>query len=402
MPVTIAKSDRRLLLWAAAIMLPIIVALAVMSSGQEESEIPSSYSSDSRGAKAAYLLLSEEGYTMERWEQSPTELPAEPAGTVLVMASPFRVPTRDEKNALQLFLARGGKILATGSNVSLFLPQAETVPELIGSPDWKEFQPQLLTPLTRGGPIRMSPAAYWNKSSPPLLVHYAADGGRPVVVSYNVGKGEVIWWASATPLSNAGITSAGNLPLLLNSLGDNKNVRILWDEYFHGYRRSLGAYLAEPPLKYGLLQCFLLLGALLLTYSRRSLPIHSAEEKSRLSPLEFVETLGGLYRRARASRAALEVPYMRFRAIATRRLGLKPDVAPEDLARSLCSRLGIKDEGFADLLRKIEAALAQDEPAETTVLNLTQELNRHMHNLKLVQENFPHGERVPGAQARAK
>ena len=401
MPLKMATSDRRLLLWAAAIMLPITVALALVSAGQEESEIPSSYSTDSHGAKAAFLLLQEQGYRVERWEQSPTGLPAQPSGMVLVMASPFNAPTRDEKNALQLFVSRGGKIVATGFSASIFLPRAEIVPELVPAPEWKEFQPQLLTPLTRGGPIRMSPAAYWKQSSPPLLAHYA-DGGRPVVVSYKVGKGEVIWWASATPLSNAAIASAGNLPLLLNSLGDTKDARILWDEYFHGYRRSLGAYMAETPLKYGLVQCFLLLGALLLAYSRRSLPIHPAEEKSRLSPLEFVETLGGLYRRARANRAALEVPYLRFRTIAARRLGFKPDIAAEDLARALRSRLGYKDESLAGLLRRIEAALAQDEPAEATVLNLTQELNRHTQNLKFVQENFTHGERVPGPQARAK
>ena len=63
---------------------------------------------------------------MERWEQSPAELPADPANTVLVLASPFRSPSRDEKNALQTYLSRGGKILATGPYASFYLPQAET------------------------------------------------------------------------------------------------------------------------------------------------------------------------------------------------------------------------------------------------------------------------------------
>ena len=401
MPLKIAKSDRRLLLWAGAIMLLIIVALAITSADQEESEIPSSYSADSHGAKAAYLLLQQEGYKVERWEQSPNELPRNPAGVVLVLASPFKAPTPDEKNSLQLFLTAGGKIVATGPSASLFLPQAQTMPEFLAGPEWKEFQPQLVTPLTIGGPIRMSPGAYWSQNSPPLLAHYA-DGDRPVVVSYKVGKGEVIWWASATPLSNAGISVAGNLPLLLNSLGDSRNVRILWDEYFHGYRQSLAAYVAETPLKYGLLQCFLLLGAVLFTYSRRSLPIHPQEVKSRLSPLEFVETLGGLYQRALANRAALEVPYTRFRIIATRRLGLPPEIAAGDLARSLRLRLGYKDDSLSELMRRIESALAQDDPDEATVLSLAQELNRHMQKLKLLQENFIHAERVPGAPARAK
>src|SRR2546422_4760103 len=37
--------------------------------------------------------------------------------------------------------------------------------------------------------------------------------------SYSYGKGQVIWWAAATPLSNAGIRQRGNLNLFLNSVG---------------------------------------------------------------------------------------------------------------------------------------------------------------------------------------
>ncbi|MGE5323672.1 MAG: DUF4350 domain-containing protein [Actinomycetota bacterium] len=401
MPLKLPASDRRLLLWAGGIILVLVVALAVQSSDQGESMIPSSYSSGSHGAKAAYLLLKEEGYNVERWEQSPDALPADAANTTLVMAYPFTPPTGEEKASLQLYLSRGGRILATSSTASLFLPGAETVPEPLAGPAWKTLQPQLLTPLTRGGAIKMIPGAYWKHSSTCCLVHYA-DGVRPVVVSYRVGKGEVIWWASATPLTNAGITAAGNLPLLLNSLGNSRDVRILWDEYFHGYRESLGAYMRQPPLTFGLLQCFLLLGVLLLTFSRRSLPTHPAQDRSRLSPLEFVQTLGGLYRKASATRAALEVPYVRFRTIVTRRLGLKPDIPAEALARSVRNRFGYKDDSLSGLLRTIEVALQEDQPGEQTVLHLTQELNQHMQNLKLLQENVTHGERVPGFEARAK
>jgi hypothetical protein len=400
MPVNLPASDRRLVLWGVAFVFILIVALAVKSADQQESQIPSSYSADSQGAKAAYLLLSEEGYKVDRWEQSPTLLPEDASHTMLVLASPFSLPSKEEKAALQLYLARGGRVLVTGGAVSLFLPQADTVPESMDGPDWKTIEPQLLTPLTRGGAIRMAPGSYWKQSSTHYLIHYA-DGDRPVVVSYNVGRGEVIWWAAATPMTNAGITAPGNLALLLNSIGDSKDTRILWDEYFHGYRQSLGAYIGHSPLMFGLLQCLLLLGFVLLTFSRRSLPIHPAEEKSRLSPLEFVKTLGALYRRARATHAALEVPYTRFRTIVSRHLGLNPDIAADALARALRIRLGYKDENLPGLLRRIEAVLRQQEPDENLVLSLAQELNRHMQSLKLLEENAIHGERVPGAQARA-
>jgi len=400
MPVNLSSSDRRLLLWAAAIVTVLVIALAVFSSSQEESDVPSTYSADSAGAKAAFLLLQQQGYKVERWEQSPNQLPANVANTTLVLASPFNPPSKQERISLQLFLSRGGRVLATGYTASLFLPQGDTAPEVFAGPAWKAFEPQLLSPLTRAGTIRMSPGAYWRNAHSCCLVHYA-DGERPVVVSYKVGKGEVIWWASSVPLSNAGIGAAGNLALLLNSLGDRKD-HVLWDEYFHGYRDTLSAYFSEPPLLFGLLQCLLLVGVVLLTFSRRTLPVHSVEEKSRLSPLEFVETLGGLYHRAKANHAALEVPYTRFRTIVARRLGLKTDSSADDLAGALRNRLHYKDDALPELLRRIEAALAQDEPGEEVALGLAQELNRHMQNLKLLQESFPHGERVPSAEARAK
>jgi hypothetical protein len=400
MPMNLSSSDRQLLLWAAVIVMVLVIALAVFSSSQQESEVTTSYSADSAGAKAAFMLLEEQGYKVERWEQSPNQLPANVANTTLVLASPFSPPSKEEKISLQLFLSRGGRILATGYTASLFLPQGDSVPEAFAGPAWKSFEPQLLSPLTRAGTIRMSPSAYWKNSHACCLVHYA-DADRPVVVSYKIGKGEVIWWASSVPLTNAGISAAGNLALLLNSLGD-RDVDILWDEYFHGYRQTLGAYLSEPPLMFGLLQCFLLLVVVVLTFSRRSVPIHPLQENSRLSPLEFVETLGGLYHRAKASHAALEVPYMRFRTIVTRRLGLPTDISADDMARSLKNRLAYKNSSLPELLRRIEATLAQDESSEEIVLGLVQELNLHMQNLKLLQESLPHGERVPGVEARAK
>ncbi len=317
-------SDRRLLIWAGVFVLLVIVALAFLSQDEKDSGIPSTYSAQNHGAKAAYLLLQEVGFNVERWQQSPTALPQDPTHTVLVLASPFRAPTRDEKSALQVYLTRGGKILATGANVSVYLPDAETDSEILPAPTPKGYEPQLLTPLTRGGKIQMSPTAYWKGSSAGSLAHYA-DEGRPIVVSYQVGNGEVIWWGANTPLTNAGIAKSGNMALLLNSLGGADSqadkTHILWDEYFHSEGSSIGDYLFDPPLKYGFLQFALVFIALIFTFSRRNGPIHPLPEPSRLSPLEFVHTLGKLYRRANAVHSALEIPYARFRMLATRRLG---------------------------------------------------------------------------------
>lgn len=383
MPLKLEKSDRRLLLWAAAVLVPLVVVLAVLSSGNEESFIPSTYSAQSHGAKAAYLLLKERGYDVQRWESSPAELPQDVADTVLVLAVPIGAPTQDEKNQLMTFVGRGGRIFAVGPTASWFLPKQEIQPELAPSPEWHEFQPEVLSSITRGGAIEMSPAGYWRDSSTGYLVHYA-DGGRPIVVSYKFGKGEVVWWADTTPLTNIGISRSGNLALLLNSLNLEKPKRVLWDEYFHTTHHTFAGYMAERPLRYGLLQCGLVVLALLLTFSRRNTPVYPLGDPPRLSPLEFVHTLGGLYRRAKANHAALEVTYNRFCTLATRRLGLPASTSPDDLARALRNRMGYKDESLPKLLKSIEASLRASELKEEQALKLAQELNQHMLNLKLI------------------
>ncbi len=398
-----AKSDRRLMLWAAGILLPIIIALALVPQNEAESRVPSTYSAQSRGAKVAFLLLQEQGYDAERWERPPGDLPSDPANSVLVLAYPSDYPTSEEKDALQRYLNLGGKILVTGSSAGSYLSEVHLEGEPLQDPEWKEFEPKILSSLSRAGKIKLTPAAYWDSHSLKYLVHYAKDD-RPIVVSYKVGRGEVIWWGSSIPLTNAGISEAGNLGLLLNSLGKAREVHVYWDEYFHGYRRELSDYMWEPPVAWGLAQCGFIVLALLFTYSRRNGPIRAWNEPKRLSPLEFVHTLGGLYLRANATQAALEVPYARFRSAAVRQLGLKPDVPAADLARAIRDRLGYKDKMLEETMRQIEAARYGPDLTEGQTLDLVQQLSRHAYNLKFIsqerQETVSHADNVPGARPR--
>ncbi|HKF23931.1 MAG TPA: DUF4350 domain-containing protein [Candidatus Angelobacter sp.] len=380
MPLRLEKSDRRLLLYGAAILVPVIVATMLLTSTEEEAGFPSSYVTQPGGAKGAYLLLGELGYRVERWERSPSDLPSDATGSTLVLALPLRSPSTEEKEALHLFLSRGGRIVATDFNSSRFLPDAEIDFEPLVIPVGKRYEPQLVTSLTQGGAIRMSPDSYWKRSSTGYLTHYS-DEGRPIVVSYRVGKGEVIWWASSMPLSNAEIAHVGNLALLLSSVGDSGNTHVYWDEYFHSDQSPL-AYFGTRPIVFALLQGGFVFLALLLTYSRRNGPIYPPNEPSRLSPLEFVETLGGLYRQAKATRVALEVPYARFRLLATRQLGLKRDVPVADLARAVRNRLGYKDDSLQDLLQAIERALYDPELQESKALELAQQLSFHAQRLQ--------------------
>jgi len=385
MQIKLDKSDRRLLMWTGLILLPIIVVLALFSDDEKDSGIPTTYSARSSGAKAAYLLLQEEGYDVERWHESPTELPKDPQNTTLVLASPKGYPSSDEKSAIQIFVSRGGRILATGYSASWFLPRLNVILEPIPGGVWKEYQPEILSPITRAGAIRMSPESYWGDEMTGQLIHYAHNG-KGIVVSYKIGAGEVIWWAADTPLTNAGIKEAGNLALLLNSLSASKETQILWDEFFHGPRPSAASYYWVPAVKWGLAQLGLAILAILVTFSRRNTPIRPVIEPSRLSPLEFVHTLGNLYHRANATRTALEVPYNRFRALLIKRLGLRNDVSTSELLESARRKLGYRDPDFETTLKQVLEGLQHPDLKEAKVLELVQKLNLHTRNLKLISQ----------------
>ena len=140
----------------------------------------------------------------------------------------------DQVGGIMRFLSRGGSVLIAGVRPNAFVPQssAEEGDARIGFAECKPVAP---TRLTRGGPISQDGDLAWDSGKDAALVHFRDknkdEDGRAVVVSYAVGQGRVIWWASALPLTNAGIRNRKNLDLLLNSVGDSR--RILWDEYYH-------------------------------------------------------------------------------------------------------------------------------------------------------------------------
>ena len=110
MPSSLDPGDRKLLLIAGSLLLLLIVATVALSPPPNEGEglgIPTTYSASQGGAKAAFQLLGELGYRSERWEKSPTELPTDGAGKILILARPSLFPNKSERAALLAFVRSG-------------------------------------------------------------------------------------------------------------------------------------------------------------------------------------------------------------------------------------------------------------------------------------------------------
>jgi hypothetical protein len=391
MPAALDSADRKLLLAAGAVLLLLMAAIAFETpTGESEGEsIPSTYYTSPGGALAAYLLLQRLHYNVQRWERSPIELPSNATGSILILADPSDSPSAEEHRALQSFVEGGGQVLFTGRDVEEFFDDAHIADygDAISS---HTYAADLPSALTRGAPkAELRPEAVWGEAKPSETRLYS-DEDADVIVSWRMGAGRVVWWAGSTPLTNAGISQSGNMNLFLDAMNvpanDSANgapVQIYWDEYFHGERSSLWSYMQDTPVAWGVLQLGVLAVGVLFTFSRRSGPTVLPGSVSRLSPLEFVDTLGGLYERAKAEPAVVGIVYQRFRTLLTRQLRLPSTTEDVTLENAIRTRLGRDLSGLPETLERASAATRAAKVSPAEALALIKELEHYEELLGL-------------------
>jgi hypothetical protein len=385
MPHTLDTGDRKLLIGAGVLLSILIVASAYLSPTQNtgRSSYPSSYSTEGDGAKAPYLLLQQLHYQVQRCEESPTELGGAPASEVLILAGPTRASSPEERSAIFEFLQKGGRIVASGSGAAKLLPNAPPLAENYLTDATTKFPALLPSPLMRGAPeISMFPPENWQPKSPAQLAIYGNEE-TAAVITYPIGRGQVILWGNSAPLTNGGIRESGNLPFFLNSIGPPDGIRVLWDEYFHGAHGTLWTYIVQTPLIWGAVQFGIVFLAIVATYSRRQGPIIVPARISRLSPLEFVETLGDLYSSAHAGSAAARIAYHRLRFQLTRQLELPANTPDQELAHSAGIALSWNEEELSSTLARAKRATTSAKVNDADTLELVQQMFDFTSRLEL-------------------
>ena len=378
MPIALSRSDRRLI-WTGAATLVLMVAAAGFLAGDPLSNAgdPSSRSNASGGTKALYLLLGDLGYRVSRWEQPPAEL-SDAAQTTLILAEPIEAQDAD-RDALLKFLDAGGRIIATGLSGGHCLGAAP-LPDFLSSPGLGEAVSAAPSPMARvASSITIAPQGRWDGSAGAVELYRLKPTDAPVVVAFARGRGEALWWAAATPMTNLGLRQSNNLAFVLASIGARDGRRVLFDEYFHGARPTLGGQMWQSPVKWLLVQAGLFAVVLLLARARRSGPILEAAPESRLSPLEFVRTLGSLYRRAGATMIPLDAAVRRWRAGLARRLALPAGVPLDRLADAAERRWGADGARAVETLAACERAQQTGERlSESAALALVLDADRAM------------------------
>jgi DNA-binding transcriptional ArsR family regulator len=386
------RTDRNLVLVLCGIVLLALMAFTHWGPQVRNNDPnPTTYNSGTQGAKAAYLLAGDLGYDAQRWTEPMDRLKqVDAARTTLVLTEPM-LPVRSlaaTKASIADFLARGGRMLATGATGAALLPNGKTAVATNFAKQYCFTRPEGAGELARVGRVEMAAPVRWDANGPEFRVEERC-GTDAVVVRYPYGKGEAIWWASPTPLTNAGLKNDAGLAMTLASLGpvkENGTTRtILFDEYLHAERETLGDTLAGLPWWALKLQFAVIAFLLVVSFSRRNGPLRTPVAVPRTSPLEFADSMGRLYERAKATDApvaAARAQTMRFLA---EECGLSHDVLrqpPEVIAGALAARIG---GDWSALERHLEAAARAGESAKTSkqALKLVQALEEDRKQLAL-------------------
>ncbi len=354
--------DRKLLAWLLGGVVSLIVVIALFTPRQtEEDKRPTTSNTGPQGARAAFLTLQGMGRTAVRWDEPTTRMARlDAAHTTLVLAEPT-IPLEDRQALaaeLNSFMARGGRVLLTGSawRASL-LPGGRTDAPGKLAPGTCETTPEGPGELAAAGSAEMEYAGTWASEGPQFRVEQRCLG-KPVVVRYPVGAGEAVWWTSATPLTNAGLKRDANLRLLLASVGEGRAV--LFDEYgFSDHAKAAPGSFDTRPLWVMFSQFVLLFLLLVWSFSRRKGPLRMPVTVPRSSPVEFTASMGGLYAKARATEPVIEAAQRRLERVLMSEAGLSRETVrggADAIVETLAMRFGSEPGGWNELRIHLEQA----------------------------------------------
>ena len=346
--------DRSIALWIVGGMFALILLFSALGPRVADNDPdPTTYNVGTEGAKAVYLLLPQLGYNAQRWNAPATDLRnVDAARTTLILTEP-KLPIKDLKllrQGIKAFLERGGRVIATGPEGALLLPNGSTTKPTIFN-GLCFTKPEGNGALAKAGEVPISVPVRWAPSGG----EYAVDqrcGPDAVVVHFRVGQGEAIWWASATPLTNQGLSNDPSLKLTLASIGSPDRT-VLFDEYMHTYRETITDTLAGLPWWSLGLQCAAVGVLLLFSFSRRSGPLRTPVTLPRTSPIEFAQSMGHLYHKAGATQAATEAARGRLLDFLREQCGISREQIHGELANALSERFG---GNWSDVAQHLEQA----------------------------------------------
>lgn len=380
-----SRRDRQLLGITGCAAALLIAVLAIWGPNQQDTGIPASDSNASHGAHAAYLLFEKLGYRITR-STDPLAKVADSATaeTTFIFADPFFQRDDDARDAVQQILSRGGRVVVTGFTGALLLSREHPSVNLKVARPGCKAHPVGLSSIASSGEVLIDVSAVWAGHAPQQEVAYRC-GDDAVVVTWPSEKGTIVWWSSASPLENVNVGDAHNMELLLNSVGPSATTHIIWDESLHGATPSLWSYASGTFLPLVWCQCALIALFLVFSFSRRSGPLRPDPVVRRAEPLEFVRSLGSLYRKAEATNVAVSVAYQSFRLRLQWSAGISALASPDVAVAAILRRYPQTNPDLQNVLESAEKAADGPPLKESSALRMVLYLQAAERELTLLR-----------------
>ncbi len=381
-----ARSDRGIVLWVLGGMVVAILLFSVFGPRADADDpSPTTFNTGTAGVKAALLLLPELGYGADRWQSPLGDLGrVDAARTTLVLTEPV-LPVKGleaMQKEVEVFLRRGGRVVATGKTGAELLPGG-----LTGEPT-SIYQRLCVTTNEGTGKlgamdgVRIAVPVRWAGTGAKYRVAQRC-GKDAVVVEYGVGKGTAVWWSSPMPMTNGGLKQDGDVALLLASVGEVGRT-VLFDEYVHEAHETVGNMLGGLPWWAIVWQCLAVAVLLVLSRGRRNGPVRVPVGLVRNSPVEFAESMGHLYEKAGATSAATDAALEGLMRYLREECGVPAEVLRGDAAgigEALRERFGGDWTGLVGHVEQGRAA-AHGGVRAKSALGLVQALERDLAELR--------------------
>ncbi len=432
----------------AIVLLIAINSLAYVSEeeGQDYEVYPnrSTYNAKATGTRALYDFLSESGYKVMRWRETPAKLFADDAGQIktFVIIGDTRVPVSDdEAESLLQWVENGGRLVLIDrfpednllghsgewvvTTEYLNFPTADADPAKAESmtKDVKPVSPTQPTLLTQNvasvmpsrfmSAIKFSPetpdesdaeptpAGHGNEEDEEEIVVDEADptltgvSAAPVthlaskdhalLVDYAYGHGRIVLLSDPFMVANGGIALNDNLQLAINLLSTSEGM-IAFDEFHQGRgitRNAIAGYFSGTPVLAICGQIALLIMLMVWTRGRRfgrPLPLPHVDRRS---SLEYVASMAELQQRARAFDLAIENVYSRTRRVLARYGGIDYNSPRSEIAKRVAERSSVDGHQLETLMRQAEEAINGGPISELQSIHLVKRLREIESSLGL-------------------
>ena len=389
--------------WTLVLLFALYLALTIYAerTAQQTTQkaTPSSFNAKASGLKAYYLLLEQQGFSVDRlrapWQRIGT------GDSLLIVAEPtdrLRPILPEEESALKKWIEAGGSLLYFTAEPSRDFDRNDI---LLGDlavtsggggartaePE-KSDAPYLenVDSIAYEAPVRLKAA----KKAKYATLLKDADGA--LLVKKTVGKGRIMVAALGDIAGNAAIREADNAVLLVNiasALGGDGAIQ--FDEYHHGIgfevaKSEAGSVwsVVPVPLRLALYAGLALCGILLYNNNRMFGRLRKAPPVIQRGSADYVGSAGTLLRRAKASDLAVAMLFTRFMQDLNKILDLPPETELVETVREARKRFSISGPQFQQTVLRCEAAAQGTPLRESEMLSLARQLESYRRIFQLV------------------